>query len=151
MIEFQYDFNNFFRSNNMKYLIAISVLLISNGLYAGGHDDSKPSFEGLISSEVFDLDGKMDMHVERRESCGADTPKHFHPAAGTLVYVLDGASQSKSTGQWRQYKKNEYWFERADWVHGGEDDQPVLGEDDCQSLLVIRITEKDKEHTVFIE
>ncbi len=117
----------------MKYLIAISILLISNGLYAGGHDDSKPSFEGLISSEVFDLDGKMDMHVERRESCGADTPKHFHP------------------GQWKQYKKNEYWFERADWVHGGEDDQPALGEDDCQSLLVIRITEKDKEHTVFIE
>ena len=131
--------------------LSVPTLLISNGLYAGGHDDSKPSFEGLISSEVFDLDGKMDMHVERRESCGADTPKHFHPAAGTLVYVLDGASQSKSTGQWRQYKKNEYWFERADWVHGGEDDQPVLGEDDCQSLLVIRITEKDKEHTVFIE
>ena len=64
----------------MKYLTAISILLLSHGLYAGGHDDSEPSFEGLISSEIFDLDGKMDMHVERRESCGGDTPKHFHPA-----------------------------------------------------------------------
>ena len=43
----------------MKYLTAISILLLSHGLYAGGHDDSEPSFEGLISSEIFDLDGKI--------------------------------------------------------------------------------------------
>ena len=109
----------------MKYLTAISILLLSHGLYAGGHDDSEPSFEGLISSEIFDLDGKMDMHVERRESCGGDTPKHFHPASGTLVYVLDGVSQSKSTGEWKKYTKNEYWFERTDWVHGGDADTPI--------------------------
>ncbi len=135
----------------MRFLTLITVLFISQGIYAGDHDDSEPSFEGLISSEIFDLDGKMDMHVERRESCGSDTPKHFHPAAGTLVYVLDGASQSKSTGEWKEYTKNEYWFERTDWVHGGEADQPALGEDDCQSLLIIRVTEKDKGHTVFIK
>ena len=105
----------------------------------------------VISSEIFDLDGKMDMHVERRESCGGDTPKHFHPASGTLVYVLDGVSQSKSTGEWKRYTKNEYWFERTDWVHGGDSDTPAMSEDDCQSLLVIRITEKDKDHTVFIK
>ena len=135
----------------MKYLTAISILLLSHALYAGGHDDSEPSFEGLISSEIFDLDGKMDMHVERRESCGGDTPKHFHPASGTLVYVLDGVSQSKSTGEWKRYTKNEYWFERTDWVHGGDDDTPVMNEDDCQSLLIIRVAEKDKDHTVFIK
>ena len=89
----------------MKYLTAISILLLSHGLYAGGHDDSEPSFEGLISSEIFDLDGKMDMHVERRESCGGDTPKHFHPASGTLVYVLDGVSQSKSKASGRNTQK----------------------------------------------
>ena len=133
----------------MKYLTAISILLLSHGLYAGGHDDSEPSFEGLVSSEIFDLDGKMDMHVERRESCVGDTPKHFHPASGTLVYVLDGVSQSKSTGEWKRYTKNEYWFERTDWAHGGDSDTPAMSEDDCQSLLVIRITEKDKDHTVF--
>ena len=135
----------------MKFLTVITVLFMSQGLFADGHGHSEPSFEGLISSEIFDLDGKMDMHVERRESCGGDTPKHFHPATGTLVYVLDGVSQSKSTGEWKRYTKNEYWFERTDWVHGGDDDTPVMNEDDCQSLLIIRISEKDKDHTVFIK
>ncbi|MDB3990537.1 hypothetical protein N9425_01645 [Gammaproteobacteria bacterium] len=135
----------------MKFLTVITVLFMSQGLFADGHGHSEPSFEGLISSEIFDLDGKMDMHVERRESCGGDTPKHFHPASGTLVYVLDGVSQSKSTGEWKRYTKNEYWFERTDWVHGGDDDTPVMNEDDCQSLLIIRVAEKDKDHTVFIK
>ncbi len=135
----------------MRFLTVITVLFMSQGLFADGHGHSEPSFEGLISSEIFDLDGKMDMHVERRESCGGDTPKHFHPATGTLVYVLDGVSQSKSTGEWKRYTKNEYWFERTDWVHGGDDDTPVMNEDDCQSLLIIRISEKDKDHTVFIK
>ena len=135
----------------MRFLTVITVLFMSQGLFADGHGHSEPSFEGLISSEIFDLDGKMDMHVERRESCGGDTPKHFHPATGTLVYVLDGLSQSKSTGEWKRYTKNEYWFERTDWVHGGDDDTPVMNEDDCQSLLIIRVTEKDKDHTVFIK
>ena len=71
----------------MRFLTVITVLFMSQGLFADGHGHSEPSFEGLISSEIFDLDGKMDMHVERRESCGGDTPKHFHPATGTLVYV----------------------------------------------------------------
>ena len=135
----------------MKFLTVITVLFMSQGLFADGHGHSEPSFEGLISTEIFDLDGKMDMHVERRESCGGDTPKHFHPASGTLVYVLDGVSQSKSTGEWKRYTKNEYWFERTDWVHGGDDDTPVMNEDDCQSLLIIRVAEKDKDHTVFIK
>ncbi len=135
----------------MRFLTVITVLFMSQGLFADGHGHSEPSFEGLISSEIFDLDGKMDMHVERRESCGGDTPKHFHPATGTLVYVLDGVSQSKSTGEWKRYTKNEYWFERTDWVHGGDDDTPVMNEDDCQSLLIIRVAEKDKDHTVFIK
>ena len=135
----------------MRFLTVITVLFMSQGLFADGHGHSAPSFEGLISSEIFDLDGKMDMHVERRESCGGDTPKHFHPASGTLVYVLDGVSQSKSTGEWKRYTKNEYWFERTDWVHGGDDDTPVMNEDDCQSLLIIRVAEKDKDHTVFIK
>ena len=135
----------------MRFLTVITALFMSQGLFADGHGHSEPSFEGLISSEIFDLDGKMDMHVERRESCGGDTPKHFHPATGTLVYVLDGVSQSKSTGEWKRYTKNEYWFERTDWVHGGDDDTPVMNEDDCQSLLIIRVAEKDKDHTVFIK
>ena len=44
----------------------------------------------------------MEMHIERRKTCDQGTvPKHFHPAAGTLVYVLEGLSQSKSSGEWK--------------------------------------------------
>ena len=113
--------------------------------------DDEPTFPGLISSDVFNMGNGMVMHVERRNSCNQDgTPKHFHPAAGTLVYVLDGTSQSKSTGDWKEYNKNEYWFERSDWVHGGEADAPDLG-DQCTDLLVIRVVEEGKEHTVFVD
>ena len=48
-------------------------------------------------------------------SCGK-VAKHFHPAAGTLVYVLDGESQSKSSGKWKLIKMV-IWFEKSDWVH----------------------------------
>ena len=67
-----------------------------------------------------------------------------------MVYVLDGVSQSKSTGQWKQYSKGEYWFERSDWVHGGEADAPDLG-DQCTDLLVIRVVEEGTEHAVFVD
>ena len=70
--------------------------------------------------------------------------------AGTLVYVLDGKSQSKSSGSWKTYSNNEYWFEKSDWVHGGEDDAPSLG-DVCSDLVVIRVVESGKDHTVFID
>jgi quercetin dioxygenase-like cupin family protein len=93
----------------------------------------------------------MNLYVEKRSTCNAgNVPKHFHPAAGTLVYVLDGVSQSKSSGEWKLYTKGEYWFERTDWVHGGEADTPEL-EDVCTDLLVIRVVDKDKDHTVFIK
>ena len=70
--------------------------------------DDEPTFPGLVSSEVFNLGNGMVMHVERRNSCNQDgTPKHFHPAAGTLVYVLEGLSQSKSSGEWKTYGDNE--------------------------------------------
>ena len=134
----------------MRYLfLSLSVLSIMS--FADDHSKDT-TFPGLISTESFNLDNGMVMHVERRNSCNQDgTPKHFHPAAGTLVYVLDGTSQSNSTGKWKEYNKNEYWFERSDWVHGGEEDTPSLPEGTCQELLVIRVAEEGKEHTVFID
>ena len=109
------------------------------------------SFPGLISSETFDMSNGMVMHVERRKTCNQGAvAKHFHPAAGTLVYVLDGNSQSKSTGNWKTYSNNQYWFETSDWVHGGEADAPDMG-DGCSDLLVIRVAESGQDHTVFIE
>ena len=126
------------------------ILFILASFYLSA-DDHEQSFEGLLSSERFNIDGGMELVIEKRSTCNAgNTPKHFHPAAGTVVYVLDGVSQSKSTGQWKQYSKGEYWFERTDWVHGGEDDAPDLG-NACTDLLVIRVVDEGKNHTVFVE
>ena len=124
------------------------ILFILASFYLSA-DDHEQSFEGLLSSERFNIDGGMELVIEKRSTCNAgNTPKHFHPAAGTVVYVLDGVSQSKSTGQWKQYSKGEYWFERSDWVHGGEADAPDLG-DQCTDLLVIRVVE-EKQRTYSI-
>ena len=129
------------------------LLLISlMSFFISADDHDEPSFSGLVSSEKFKIDGGMELVVEKRSTCDAgNTPKHFHPAAGTLVYVLDGLSQSKSSGDWKNYSKNEYWFERSDWVHGGEADTPSLPEGTCQQLLVVRVAEEGKDHTVFID
>lgn len=126
-----------------------TFFLFTMPLYADDHSNEQ-SFPGLVSSEVFNMGNGMDMHVERRKTCSQGTvAKHFHPAAGTLVYVLDGKSQSKSSGKWKTYKNGEYWFEKSDWVHGGESDAPDLGEV-CSDILVIRVAESGKDHTVFI-
>ena len=136
----------------MKKLFLIFTLFMSASFIVADDHESNISFPGLVSSEAFGLGNGMVMHVERRNSCNQDgTPKHFHPAAGTLVYVLDGTSQSKSSGDWKNYSKNEYWFERSDWVHGGEADTPSLPEGTCQQLLVVRVAEEGKDHTVFID
>ena len=127
------------------------LLLLLTSFFVSADDHDEQSFQGLLSSERFSIDGGMELVIEKRSTCNAgDTPKHFHPAAGTVVYVLDGVSQSKSSGEWEQFSKGEYWFERSDWVHGGDDDAPDLG-DQCTDLLVIRVVEEGKEHTVFIE
>ena len=91
----------------MKNLFLIFTLFLSTNLIIADDHVTEKTFPGLVSSEVFDLGNGMVMHVERRNSCNQDgTPKHFHPAAGTLVYVLDGTSQSKSSGDWKNYTKN---------------------------------------------
>ena len=132
----------------IKNFIVPSMLLSFNLI---GDESSEQSFPGLVSTEVFNMGNGMEMHIERRKTCDQGTvPKHFHPAAGTLVYVLEGLSQSKSSGEWKTYGDNEYWFERSDWVHGGESDAPEL-EDSCSDLLVIRVSESGKEHTIFID
>ena len=133
----------------MKIIFFI-LTLFSFNLFADDHIEEQ-SFPGLISTEVFSMSNGMEMHIERRKTCDQGTvPKHFHPASGTLVYVLEGLSQSKSSGEWKTYSDNEYWFERSDWVHGGDDDTPNLG-NQCTDLLVIRVVEEGKDHTVFVD
>ena len=93
----------------MRLFSTLSLLICTFAISAHNHEE--PKFEGLLSSDVFNLDGGMELYVEKRSTCNAgSTPKHFHPAAGTLVYVLDGVSQSKSSGEWKQYSKGQYWY-----------------------------------------
>ena len=136
-----------------KYIIKYTLLvtfLTNISLFLNSDDHNEQSFPGLVSSEIFNMGHGLDMHVERRKTCSQGTvAKHFHPAAGTLVFVLDGKSQSKSSGKWKTYENGEYWFEKSDWVHGGESDAPDLGEV-CSDILVIRVAESGKDHTVFI-
>ena len=135
----------------MKRISNIFALTVLSAFIYADEEATEQSFPGLVSSEIFNMGNGMDMHVERRITCSQGTvAKHFHPAAGTLVYVLDGTSQSKSTGKWKTYKDGEYWFEKSDWVHGGESDAPDLGEV-CSDILVIRVAESGKDHTVFID
>ena len=86
-------------------LLLITFLSVS--LFAENSEEK--SFPGLVSTEVFNMGNGMEMHIERRKTCDQGTvPKHFHPAAGTLVYVLDGLSQSKSSGEWKTYSAVSY-------------------------------------------
>jgi len=106
----------------------------------------------MISSDVFDLAGEMDLYVEKYESCGpAYGKEHFHPY-GTVVYVLDGETTTNSSGSFEPVKKDEYWFERSNWVHGGADpDSPAVDDTQCRKMLVIRVAKKGESPTVFVE
>ena len=60
----------------------VFAFILSISVSADDHMESTSSFPGLISSEIFDLDGKMDLHIERRKTCNQNAvAKHFHPAS----------------------------------------------------------------------
>ena len=45
----------------------LSLLILSITMSA--HDHGQPKFEGLVSSDVFPLDGDMNLYVEKRSTC----------------------------------------------------------------------------------
>ena len=116
------------------------------------HEEGKVAAQGIVSSEVFDLAGEMDLHVEKYESCGAaNGAKHFHPY-GTLVYVLDGETSSIASGSYKPITKGNYWFEKSNWVHGCEDpNAPAVEADQCAKMLIIRVAKKGESPTVFVD
>ena len=74
----------------MKYFnLVFFVAILSFNLSAAHHEEQQQvGITGLISSEVFDLAGEMNLYVEKYQSCGdADNQKHYHPV-GTLVICL---------------------------------------------------------------
>ena len=136
----------------MKTKLVISMLIIATiNINAAHHEEEKVAGQGLISSEIFDLGGEMDLYVEKYASCGANKgDKHMHPY-GTLVYMLDGQSNTNVSGEFKPVIKNEYWFEPSNWVHGGEDDATAVADAECRSSLVIRVAKKGEAPTVFVK
>jgi len=53
----------------MRLLSTLSLLIFTLGVTAHNHEE--PKFEGLLSSDVFDLDGGMELYVEKRSTCNA--------------------------------------------------------------------------------
>ena len=136
----------------MKYLtLGVAITVLSFNLFAAHHDEPQ-GIGGLVSSEIFDLAGEMDLYVEKYQNCGdSDNQKHYHPV-GTLVYILSGKGASNVLGQWKTYSDGSYWFEPSMWKHGGFDaDEPKFGDDQCTETLVIRAAKKDEQPTIFID
>ena len=138
----------------MKFKLPImTVLLITTAHINAAHheEEEKVPGQGLISSEIFDLAGEMDLYVEKYASCGTSRgDKHMHPY-GTLVYMLDGQSDTNVSGEFQAVTKNEYYFEPSGWVHGGEDGAPKVSDDECRESLVIRVAKKGEAPTVFVK
>ncbi len=128
------------------------ILIASLGTQAMHHEEEKVAAQGMISSDIFDLAGELDLHIEKYESCGqADGAQHFHPY-GTVVYVLDGETTTNSSGSYKPVKKDEYWFERSNWVHGGADPEaPLVDDNQCSKMLIIRVAKKGESPTVFTD
>ena len=132
-------------------IIAILLITTANANAAHHEEDDKLAAQGLISSEVFDLAGEMDLYVEKYASCGASKgDKHMHPY-GTLVYMLDGKSDTNVSGEFESVTKNEYYFEPSGWIHGGENNAPKVSDDQCRESLVIRVGKKGEAPTVFVK
>ena len=132
-------------------IIAILLITAANINAAHHEEDDKLAAQGLISSEVFDLAGEMDLYVEKYASCGASKgDKHMHPY-GTLVYMLDGKSDTNVSGEFESVTKNEYYFEPSGWIHGGENNAPKVSDDQCSESLVIRVGKKGEAPTVFVK
>jgi|TARA_B110000438_G_C15360261_1_gene455978 hypothetical protein len=134
-----------------KIILTLTVVLCMN-IFSAHHEEAPVAAQGMISSDVFDLAGEMDLYVEKYESCGpADGEKHYHPY-GTVVYVLDGETITNSSGSYKPVQKDEYWFEKSNWVHGGADPEaPKVDDNQCSKMLVIRVAKKGESPTVFID
>jgi len=136
----------------MKKILIAATFILSINAFSGHHEEEKVAAQGMISSDIFDLAGELDLHIEKYESCGqADGAQHFHPY-GTVVYVLDGETTTNSSGSYKPVKKDEYWFERSNWVHGGADPEaPLVDDNQCSKMLIIRVAKKGESPTVFID
>ncbi|MDC6449594.1 hypothetical protein PQY67_05360 [Pseudomonadales bacterium] len=133
-------------------LTLILIVVMCTNVLSAADEEKRVAAQGLVSSDVFDLAGEMDLYVEKYESCGqAGGERHYHPY-GTLVYVLDGETTSNGSGSYEPVKKDEFWFEKSNWVHGGVDPEaPSVDENQCGKTLIIRVAKKGESPTVFVD
>ncbi len=135
-----------------KRFYVLTLLCVFTGLiWSAHHEENKVAAQGMSSQEIFDLAGELDLYVEKYNPCGqANGAKHYHPY-GTLVYVLDGESNTNVSGKYETVSADNYWFERSNWIHGGDEDAPAVDEGSCSELLVIRVAKKGQSPTVFVD
>ena len=133
-------------------LTLILIVVMCTNVLSAADEEKRVAAQGLVSSDVFDLAGEMDLYVEKYESCGqAGGERHYHPY-GTLVYVLDGEITSNGSGSYEPVKKDEFWFEKSNWVHGGADSEaPSVDDNQCGKTLIIRVAKKGESPTVFVD
>ena len=133
-------------------LTLILIVIMFTNVLSAADEEKRVAAQGLVSSDVFDLAGEMDLYVEKYESCGqAGGERHYHPY-GTLVYVLDGETTSNGSGSYEPVKKDEFWFEKSNCVHGGVDPEaPSVDENQCGKTLIIRVAKKGESPTVFVD
>ena len=48
----------------MKKIFLLSFMVVGIGAFAAHHEEEKVAAQGMISSDVFDLAGEMDLYVE---------------------------------------------------------------------------------------
>ena len=53
----------------MKYLtLGVAITILSFNIFAAHHNEPQ-GIGGLVSSDVFDLAGEMDLYVEKYQNC----------------------------------------------------------------------------------
>ena len=140
---------------NFKTVLLLVFFTFLSNLNANNHlkeEQKLVAAPGEISLEKLEVNNDLDMYVGKYNSCGNATGNQHHHPVGVLVYVVKGRTFSNISGEVKEYKAGDYWFEPAGLVHGGDDPTlPQVGEDECTELVVVRLAKKGQEPTIFIE
>ena len=96
----------------MKYLTLGAVITVLSFNLLAGHHEEPEGISGLVSSDVFDLAGEMDLYVEKyhdtKKEGDFSTPKGLFKL-GTIYYRKDRNKSLKCVLPKRVIKKNMGW------------------------------------------
>ena len=139
--------------NLLLTIVAISFTCLSAHSHLEEEQNKEPkAAPGEISLEKFEVNNDLDMYLGKYKSCGNSYGDVHHHPVGVLVYVAKGRTFSNISGESKEYKKGDYWFEPAGLIHGGYDPEiPKVNKYECSELVVIRLAKKGEEPTIFTE